>query len=347
MGALVLAVWGAALKAQVAASVPGDGFNPNANGIVNVVVVQPDSKILLGGYFTQLHPDNAPVSGNGYVARLNHDGSVDASFGPNANGVVRALVLQPNGQIIIGGDFTTVQSTGGGTPLVRNHVARLNPDGTVDSSFNPNANGAVFAIAYQPNGQIVIGGSFTSVQPNGSTTTTRNRVARFNADGSLDTTFNPNTDRTVLALAVQSNGQIVVGGGFTEFTPNGASSGSIRNCVARLNSDGSLDTAWDPEPNASVDAILIDPLGNILLGGQFTGFQPGGQTAPTQIDSLARITPSGAVDTTFVVNPLASVSTIALQRDGKLVIGGTFTEIFAEDSLGASSINYVARINTD
>jgi len=280
MGLVLIAVGGTALKAQIAASVPGDGFDPNANGIVNVVVVQPDSKILLGGYFTQLHPDNAPVSGNGYVARLNHDGSVDASFGPNANGVVRTLVLQPNGQILIGGDFTTVQSTGGGTPLVRNHAARLNADGTVDSGFNPNANGAVYAIAYQPNGQIVIGGAFTTVQPNGSPTTTRNHIARFNADGSLDMTFDPSTDRTVLALAVQSNGQIVVGGGFTEVTPNGASSGSIRNCVARLNSDGSLDTAWDPEPNASVDVIVIDPVGNILLGGQFTGFQPGSTFPP-------------------------------------------------------------------
>jgi uncharacterized delta-60 repeat protein len=205
----------------------------------------------------------------------------------------------------------------------------------------------VYAIAYQPNGQIVIGGAFTTVQPNGSPTTTRNHIARFNADGSLDMTFDPSTDRTVLALAVQSNGQIVVGGGFTEVTPNGASSGSIRNCVARLNSDGSLDTAWDPEPNASVDVIVIDPVGNILLGGQFTGFQPGGQTSPTQIDFLARISEAGAIDTTFVVNPLASVSAIAIQPDGKLVIGGNFTQIFAENSIGSSSINFVARINMD
>jgi uncharacterized delta-60 repeat protein len=347
MGLLLLAVTGTALRAQVAASVVGDGFDPNANGIVNVVAVQPDSKILLGGYFTQLRPDNGPVSGNGYVARLNHDGSVDGSFNPQANGVVRALVLQPNGQVIIGGDFTTVQSTGSTTPLVRNHVARLNADGTVDSVFNPNANGAVFAVAYQPNGQIVIAGSFTTVQPNGSPTTTRNHIARFNVDGSLDTTFDPNTDRTVLALAVQSNGQIVVGGGFTEFTPNGASTGSIRNCVARLNADGSLDTVWDPEPNGSVDAILIDPDGNILLGGEFTGFQPGGQTAPTQIDFLARISQAGAIDSTFIVNPLASVNAIALQSDGKLLVGGTFTQVFAENSIAASTDNYVARINTD
>jgi uncharacterized delta-60 repeat protein len=347
VGLALLAAAGTALRAQVAASAVGDGFDPNANGIVNVVAVQPDSKILLAGYFTQLHPDNHPLSGNGYVARLNHDGTVDASFSPNANGVVRTMVLQPNGQIILGGGFTTLQSSGGGPALIRNYAGRLNADGTVDSVFNPNANGAVYAVAYQPNGQIVIGGAFTTVQPTGSPVTTRNHIARLNADGTLDATFNPNTDRTVLSLAVQSNGQIIVGGGFTEFTPNGASSGSIRNCVARLNSDGTLDTAFDPEPNGSVDAILIQPDGNIILGGEFTGFQPGGQTAPTQIDFLARISGGGTIDTTFIINPLASVSAIALQSDGKLVIGGTFTEIFAENSIAPSTVNYVGRINTD
>src|SRR5208283_5314095 len=97
-GLVLLVTAGTGLRAQVAPS-PGDGFNPNANGIVNTVVLQPDSKILIGGYFTQLHPDNKPVSSCGYLARLNHDGSVDTSFTPNANGVVRPMVLQPNGQI--------------------------------------------------------------------------------------------------------------------------------------------------------------------------------------------------------------------------------------------------------
>jgi hypothetical protein len=118
-GLALLVAAGTALRAQIAPS-PGDGFNPNANGIVNTVVLQPDSKILMGGYFTQLRPDGKPLANCGYLARLNHDGSVDASFSPIANGVVRPMVLQPNGQILIGGQFTAIQPTGGSAPVVRN-----------------------------------------------------------------------------------------------------------------------------------------------------------------------------------------------------------------------------------
>jgi uncharacterized delta-60 repeat protein len=150
-----------------ASTLPIDGFDPSPNSIVNTILVQPDGKILMGGYFTQLHPYGLPGSGHGYIARLNHDGSPDSTFSPNANGVVRVMALQPNGQIVIGGNFTGIQPTGGASQITRNYVARLNADGTLDSAFNPGVNGIVYAIAVQSNGQIVIGGSFTTVQPNG------------------------------------------------------------------------------------------------------------------------------------------------------------------------------------
>src|ERR1700690_4214598 len=137
-----------------AATQANDGFDPSPNGIVTTLLVQPDSKILMGGYFTQLHPYGLPVSGHGFIARLNHDGTPDAAFSPNANGVVRVMALEPNGQIIIGGNFTSIQPTGGASQVTRSFAARLNADGTLDSAFNPGANAAVYAIAYQPNGQI-------------------------------------------------------------------------------------------------------------------------------------------------------------------------------------------------
>jgi uncharacterized delta-60 repeat protein len=345
-GLVLLVTADAALRAQTAPS-PGDGFNPNANGIVNTVVLQPDNKILIGGYFTQLQPDNKPLTSCGYLARLNHDGSVDTGFTPSANGVVRPMVLQPNGQVIVGGSFTTLQPTGGGTPLVRNYAGRLNADGTVDSVFNPNANGVVYAIAYQSNGQIIIGGSFTTVQPSGSAPVTRNHIARFNTDGSLDKTFDPNTDRPVLSLAVQSNGQIIVGGGFTAFTPNGATSSTVRNCLARLNADGTLDPTFDPEANGSVSTIAILPDGRFVVGGEFTSFQPDGQLSVVAVDFLARFSAAGALDTGYVVDPLGSVSSIALQPDGKLVIGGAFSRLLGVNSTATSFISYIARINTN
>src|SRR3984893_11207051 len=73
-------------------------------------------------------------------------------FDPNANGLVRVIVVQPDGKILLGGDFTTL-SPNGGVAVTRNRIARLNPDGTLDTAFDPNANGAVNAIGVQGAGK--------------------------------------------------------------------------------------------------------------------------------------------------------------------------------------------------
>ncbi len=96
---------------------------------------------------------------------------------------VYSVAVQADGKILLGGDFTTV----GGTP--RNHIARLNADGTLDTGFNPNANGDVYSVAVQADGKILLGGNFTTVGG-----TARNHIARLNADGTLDTGFNPNAN---------------------------------------------------------------------------------------------------------------------------------------------------------
>ena len=81
-------------------------------------------------------------------------------FDPNANGSVRVVVVQPDGKILIGGDFTTL-SPNGGVAVTRNRIARLNPDGTLDTAFNPNANSIVYSIAVQADGKILVGGDFS------------------------------------------------------------------------------------------------------------------------------------------------------------------------------------------
>ena len=345
---MLLAAAGATLRSQTP-PLATDGFDPNASSIVNAVALQPDGKILMAGYFTSLHPYGYPATGHAYVARLNHNGSVDESFSPGADGVVRVMVLQPNGQILISGDFHNIQPGGGGAAVGRNYAARLNADGSLDGVFNPNPNGAVYAIAWQTNGQIVIGGSFTTVQPQGAASaTTRNHIARFNADGSLDTSFDPNADKTVLALAVQPNGQIIVGGGFANLHPAGtASLVYARHCIARLNADGTLDTGFDPEANYSVNAIAVLPSGQIVIGGAFTTLQPNGAPSTIQADFLARLNSDGGLDLGFIVNPLSNVNALAVQPDGKLLIGGTFTSVYPVDSAAPTSVNYIARINTD
>src|SRR5438128_8811130 len=114
-------------------------------------------------------------------------------FDPNANGNVSSIAVQADGKILIGGDFTTL-SPNGGAAVTRNHIARLNPDGTLDA-FNPNANGTVYGIAVQADGKILAGGLFTSIGGQ-----TRNRIARLNSDGTLDA-FDPNANNRVYSVA--------------------------------------------------------------------------------------------------------------------------------------------------
>src|SRR5438132_3613887 len=78
-------------------------------------------------------------------------------FDPNANDLVRVVVVQPDGKILIGGDFTTVLG------VARSRIARLNPDGTLDTAFNPNANGHVYSIVVQADGKILAGGALTTI----------------------------------------------------------------------------------------------------------------------------------------------------------------------------------------
>src|SRR6476660_4016068 len=76
-------------------------------------------------------------------------------FDPNANNSVLATAVQSDGKILLGGFFTTV-SPNGGPAVTRNRIARLNPDGTLDVAFNPNANNGVRAIVLQNDGKILI-----------------------------------------------------------------------------------------------------------------------------------------------------------------------------------------------
>ena len=153
-------------------------------------------------------------------------GDVDLSFDPGSgvNGIVNAFALQPDGKLIIGGEFTAVKG------LARSKVARLTAGGSGDAAFNPGtgANDVVSSLALQPDGKVLIGGNFTTI--NG---TNRNRIARLNANGSLDSSFNPGTgaDGPVRSIALQPDGKVLIGGDFT--TVNGVA----RPYVARLYGD--------------------------------------------------------------------------------------------------------------
>ncbi len=298
---------------------PGAGFNNTIWGIA----LQVDGKIISGGNFTTFYG-----SSKNHIVRLSTDGTIDASFNPifGSNSSVYSIALQSDGKIIIGGAFTSFNGT------TINRIARLNSDGSFDSTFDPGTgfNNSVQSIALQSDGKIIVGGLFTSL--NG---TSINRIVRLNSDGSIDASFNPGTgfNNSVLAIALQSDGKIIIGGAFTSFN------GTAINRIARLNSDGSFDSTFDPGTgfNNSVQSIALQSDGKIIVGGLFTSLNG------TSINRIVRLNSDGSIDASF--NPGTgfnnSVQSIALQSDGKIIIGGAFT------SFNGTAINRIARLNSD
>ena len=272
--------------------------------------LQPDGKILLGGYFVSGNPSLDQMN----LMRINANGSIDSTFLRAAtNGGISAIKVQSDGRIIIGGDFTKYNS------VTRSRIARINSDGSLDTTFLNGAAGAdngVTVVELQPDGKILVGGAFTSI--NGAT---RGKIARLNADGSLDAGFQNaslSSNTTVRAIARQSNGRILLGR-----STYGAT--TVTDKLLRLNDDGSTDATFNPavgnsSPNDYVSKIvLLD--NNILLGGFINSVNQ------TVRQHLVKLNPDGTLDRSFALvlfeNP-GSVTRIARQADGKILFTGTF-----------------------
>jgi len=294
-----------------------------ANDTIWSILLQSDNKIIIGGNFTTYNGTSV-----GYIARLNADGSLDTSFNPGSELVssVFSISLQPDNKIIIGGTFSHVE----GFNSVKNYVTRLNSDGSVDGTFNSLGSGAnnnIDFVSLQPDNKIIIGGAFTSY--NG---TSVSRIARLNADGSLDTSFDPGSgaNNRVYSVSLQEDNKIIIGGGFTSY--NGTSAGRI----ARLNADGSLDTSFNSgsEANDYVVKILLQPDNKIIIGGGFTSYNG------TSAGCIARLNADGSLDTSFNSGSGADnvVRSISLQPDNKIIIGGWF------DTYNGTSRNKIARL---
>jgi uncharacterized delta-60 repeat protein len=237
--------------------------------------------------------------------------------------------------------------------------AKWGGPGMIDNTFNnggAGSNGDVYAMALQSDGKIIIAGSFTKY--NGIT---RNKIARLNSDGTLDYSFDPGnsigTDKIldedeelmIAAVAIQSDGKIIIAGNFTSFN------GTSRNKIARLNFNGALDMTFNPGTGASGEddviscvAIQNDGSGSrkIIAGGSFSNFDD------EPINNIVRLTNTGAVDKDFAADSISAesvtysfpndtVSFIAIQSDGKIIIGGAFNKC------GLYNRNRLARFNSD
>ena len=131
------------------------------------MALQTDGKVIVGGAFTTIGGETRQ-----YLARLNPSGTIDSEFYPSFDGQVGTVALLSDGRILVGGSFSNVQPVGAALPLSRKNLIRLNANGTLDSAFNPEPNSSVAALGVQSDGKIVIGGSFSTVQPGGAPTVT-------------------------------------------------------------------------------------------------------------------------------------------------------------------------------
>jgi uncharacterized delta-60 repeat protein len=318
-------------------------FDPNADGGVGSIAVQPDGKILMGGGFTTLSPPGGPQITLRRIARLKPDGTPELSFNPNVpntNDYVYSIAVQQDGKILAGGSFSTIEPDLG-LGDTRHNIARLETDGRLDRALNLVLDRfAVFATAVQPDGKILIGGDFHTVFG-----VRHNNIARLNTDGALDLDFNPNPNNSVSAIAVQADGQILVGGFFSTLEPtNGVDQPVTRNNVARLNPNGTLDLPFNPNADRPVLSIGVQADGQILLGGAFSTLEPtNGMDPPVTRNYIARLNPDGTLDLAhdppFNPNPNGLVYSIAVQADGQILVGGFFI------SIGLQRRNHIARLD--
>jgi uncharacterized delta-60 repeat protein len=230
--------------------------------------------------------------------------------------IVRAVLIQPNGKILMAGDFTII----GGQPRLR--IAQINADGTLDQDFNIDVNGPVYCLALQSDGKLLLAGAFTTCGGQA-----RSRIARLNEDHTLDLSFNPAANARVSSMAIQNDGSIVVGGIFSTL------GGTNHTCLGRIGADGTIDRTFNPSANGDVVSILMQPKGKIAVGGAFTMLNM--QTR----HYLGQINVDGSIDADFDPAPNSTINSLSLQRDGQILVGGSFTRLAGQLRAGIASLS--------
>lgn len=281
--------------------VPYNGFDRS----VTVVKTLPNGKLLVGGNFSAFNGKSV----NGIV-RLLADGTIDPSFEvgtatpfPNALNTtdyedpnVYDIEIQTDGKILVGGYFQRFN----GYPY--KHLVRLNPNGSVDTSFhNSGFNNLVAEITLQPDGKILVGGEFESPAY---------RIVRLHPDGTEDSSFAASISwGRVRTIDLHPNGKIYIGGTFLGVN------GNVAEHIACVLMDGTLDNSF------SVGTALgAAPLQDIAI-------QSDGKLIVLK-NGVFRISESGALDNTFIVGGVFTSSNfyqkVAIQPDGKILIIGSY-----------------------
>ena len=315
-------------------------------GNVSKAVMLADGKFLFAGAFntafevdTRISTDSGLMSAK--LIRINADMTVDTTFNALSQGNIRSIDVDADGKILVAGTYLTGYDS-------NVNIIRINSDGSIDSTFAPLyfessiQSADIYCIKYN-SGKILAGGIFDSC--NGSASSSA--IISINSDGTIDDAFEIGTGLTgtypfVNSINIQADGKIILGGQF-EADQNG----QISHSIIRLNSDGSTDSSFDagtgfyfgtPEGISQSSSIAIQADGKILVGGGFNMFN--GATC----SQIVRLNSDGSLDSQFQPpiiqgnfgDESACVLSIAIQADGRIIVGGAF-----------QSIGNIARLNAD
>ena len=342
----------AAIKTNAGATATAEAtttWNPNANGAVNALALSGTSILYVGGEFTKIgsgEPTRERIAAIKTSATAEVTAEATTTWNPKANGAVNALALSGTSILYVGGSFTKI---GSGEPT-RERIAAIKTSATAEvtaeaTTWNPNAaSGEVKALAVSGTSIVYVGGSFETI---GSTPAARHRIAAINTNATAtvaatDTTWNPNANGTVKALAL--SGSTVYAGG--EF---GSIGGTVRNRLAALNSSNEP-TSWNPNAStaaSAVNALAVSGTSIVYVGGSFEtiGSTPAARNRIAAINTNATATVA-ATDTTW--NPNAStaasaVNALAVSGTSIVYVGGSFETIGSTPE----TRNRIAAINTN
>ena len=288
---------------------------------VKALAIQTDGKILVGGSYLYYGAQQSRD-----LIRVDPSGAVDSSFDAGIYGgypFISCLILQADQKLVFAGCFE------GAAWQAHTNIFRLEASGAPDLGFTNGTeqaalptDGRIYAMAAQPDGKLLLGGLFNKLC--GSP---RSHLGRLNANGTLDTSFNPGAGGNVYCLALQADGRILVGGSITNLA------GQARSRLGRLLADGTLDTAFNPGANGTVESLALQADGKILAGGAFTNL------AGRAFSHLGRLNPDGSANTTFIPGADGTVWALALQADGKVLVGGSFQALAAQSRTNLGRLN--------
>lgn len=284
-------------------------FNPGrgTNGRVYAITTQADGKIIIGGEFSTYN--DLPANN---LVRVNADGSIDPTYniGTGVTGIVYTLSVQNNNKLIVGGNFIGING------VYRSDVARVNADGSVDTTFagevTASESGLVYTSLILPNGKIMIGGNFTARH----NLVDRKHLVRLNTDGTVDSTFQQVRYFDYRDLSLQPDGKIIACGGRV-----GSLYLSSSGFIDRYNENGTYDTTWRKtfEPGIKpLYSITLLSTGKTIVGGEFIWFYGQENKYITMVDS------AGNMDSSFVGHMDGPVYTTQAVANNKAIIGGVF-----------------------